>query len=132
MLATDLLQVNFNVLMKIDGFLSDPSNYTLLDNFSVPMGIRKVVVPIGGTAIFVLLYTDKVVQSLLYTLDILNLRTTKGDTVDLLNSKIEFAGAYTKLDSSRSIQQKMYTKDAGSMLTSLMAAITSEDNKIGG
>ena len=132
-LGSKLLRLNFNVSMKIDGILLDPSNYIVTPTGAgAAVTPKRVVAQTGNTANYILLKVTAFTVGEEYTVDITNLRTTKGNTVDVGNSSSDFYGRVTKLDLAQSLQQKMYDTEPGSVFSSILIAITGEDEKIGG
>lgn len=132
-MSKNLLRIGFNVAMKIDGILTDPANYSVAPiaaGATVTPG--RVLTPSGSSTFYVLLQVTSFTVGERYTVDIANLRTTKGDTVDNGNSSAEFYGRVTKLDFAQGLQPKMYDRSPESIFAKILMAITSEDEKIGG
>ena len=132
-LGTNLLRLDFNVAMKSDDILKDPTNYTVVPNGSgVTITPVRVQAPTGPSTSYVLLSITPFSVGEYYTVDIVNLRTTAGSNVDVANSSAEFYGKETKLDYARSLQQSLYNNDPDSILGTILIAIMGEDEKIGG
>lgn len=132
-MSKNLLRIGFNVAMKIDGILTDPANYSVVPlSVGVDVEPKRVLTPSGPSTFYILLQITPFTVGERYIVDITNLRTTKGDTVDFGNSSAEFYGRVTKLDFAQGLQPKMYDRSPESIFAKILMAITSEDEKIGG
>jgi len=97
-----------------------------------PVSVKRVITPSGAQTSYVLLDITRFTVGSDYVVDIADMWTTKGNTVDTGNSSAQFYGRITKLDLAQSLQPKMYSTAPDSVFTAVLIAITGEDEKIGG
>lgn len=132
-LGTSLLRVDFNNPVKRDGNLMSPSSYVITPlGGGAPVTVQRVISPTGGSTSYVMLSVTAITVGEEYLIDIVNIRGANGDIVNASNSSDTFFGKNTKFDLAQSLQQKMYSREPDSVLSSILIAITGEDEKIGG
>jgi hypothetical protein len=127
-ISKTLLKAVFSVNVKNNYLL------TLIDNYVINNGLEvlQVLPTIGPSVDHVLLRTNEPILGTNYTLTVENFTTTEGISISLGNNSQDFTSRETKLDSMKSQLSSMYNMEEDSTLYNILAAISIEDDLIGG
>lgn len=128
-----LISVTFDRMMKNGTQLKLKTNYTV-----TPSGTGNTVVVEGilsGTEVqtnSVILVVTRMTVGETYTVEANNVFSAAGEIIDITKNSSTLVSRLTKHDFIHGDKPSMYDKSPDSILSSILAAISLEDDKIGG
>lgn len=129
--GADVVRLVFPFELVINTAYRDPGSYSVsVEKGSGSIAVREAIPPTDGlTASEVILYLDRPTKGTQYRVDITGLLRRNGDAVTAFG---RFQGRRTKLETMLRGVPQHWDKRPKSVMRNVLAAISIEDDRIGG